>query len=293
MTLHIEATNWQEPQLSLGTMNVVEDEELLQEWDTLLNVQTQVLGGREAAWLENKGFGASRGVLEVGSASGHYGSFLARGFPHVDIFGLEANPHLARRFDRIADAPPNYRIHLGKIGEDPLPMTLEGRFDACILRFVLQHVSNPACVLRAVHDVLPPGGKIYVVEEDLTFLTTRQDWLPFRVVRDAWLKVTAASGTDGLIGAKLPALVEEAGFVVDDFDITLRNNVEMGAGFGDFMVSALRVFRRTMPDLVTDHEVRAAVAGFESSRTDHTHRHVATYPQFLLTATKKASGISL
>ncbi|MGP3958810.1 hypothetical protein ACTWPT_22595 [Nonomuraea sp. 3N208] len=67
----------------------------------------------------------------------------------------------------------------------------------------------------------------------------------------------------------------------------------MGTGFGDFMVSALRVFQRTMPDLVTDHEVRATVAGFESSRADHTSRYVATYPQFMVTATEKASGVPL
>ncbi|WP_327587937.1 methyltransferase domain-containing protein [Nonomuraea sp. NBC_00507] len=276
------------PSLTPGMMKAIEEEELLQEWERLLDVQTWALGESEVAWLRSGEFGAGRGVLEVGSAAGGYGCFLARNFSGTRIFGVEANPHLAARFRRGEAAPPNYSIEVSKIGEDPIPEAVRGRFDRCILRFVLQHVSDPARVLRAVHDALPVGGRIYVIEEDLSFLTARPDWEPFQVTRDAWLRVTAAGGTDGMIGSKLPRLAEEAGFAVDDLNIVLRNNVEMGAAFGDYLTSVITLFQKNSPDLVTEDEVRTVADGFEASRDDHAGHFVATYPQFLMMATKVA-----
>ncbi|MFC7722152.1 methyltransferase [Nonomuraea recticatena] len=267
-------------------MKAIEEEELLQEWEGLLDLQTQVLGEGEVAWLRSREFGTGCGVLEVGSAAGGYGGYLARNFPGTPIFGVEANPHLARRFRRNEASPPNYSINVSKIGEDPIPETARGRFDRCILRFVLQHVSDPARVLRAVHDALPVGGRIYVIEEDLSFLTTRPAWKPFQTTRDVWLKVTADGGTDAMIGSKLPRLATDAGFTVDDLNIVLRNNVEMGAAFGDYLTSVIRLFQKNNPDLVTEAEVRTVVDGFEASRDDHADHFVATYPQFLMTATK-------
>ncbi|MEQ4726208.1 methyltransferase [Nonomuraea sp. B19D2] len=276
------------PSLTPGMMKAIEEEELLQEWERFLDVQTWALGESEVAWLRSREFGTGRGVLEVGSAAGGYGAFLARNFSGTRIFGVESNPHLARRFRRSKAAPPNYSIEVSKIGEDPIPKAVRGRFDRCVLRFVLQHVSDPARVLRAVHDALPVGGRIYVIEEDLSFLTTRPDWEPFQLTRDAWLRVTAAGGTDGVIGSKLPGLATEAGFTVDDLNIVLRNNVEMGTAFGDYLTSVIRLLQKNSPDLVTEEEVRTVVDGFEASRDDHAGHFVATYPQFLMMATKVA-----
>lgn len=63
-------------------------------------------------WLRAKRFALdARGILEVGSATGRYGSFLARSFPEVRVYGLEANKHLAARFGAGgAHAAPGYGI---------------------------------------------------------------------------------------------------------------------------------------------------------------------------------------
>lgn len=286
------------PWLTLGIMNAIEDLALLQEWDHVLDVQTRVLGDREVAWLRAKGFslgvseGGSRGVLEVGSANGCYGSFLARSFPEVRVYGLEANRHLAARFDAgAADAAPNYHIDICKVGEDALPPAVEGRFDRCFLRFVLQHLSDPGRILRALHDALPVGGRLYVVEEDEHFFTHYPSFEPFAIAADVWHRVCAAGGSDSAIGRKLPELVTSAGFVVDDFDIVLRNNVEMGDGFLELFTKVVRMLHRTNPEIVSEAEVRAVAEGFEASRGDHRGRYVATYPQILLAATKRRERV--
>ncbi|GGW67380.1 class I SAM-dependent methyltransferase [Streptomyces xantholiticus] len=274
------------PWLTLGIMDRIEDPALLHEWGRMLDLQTRLLGPREVEWLRAKGFGRDcAGIIEPGSGDGHYGSFLARNFPDARIHGLEANDSLVRRFDT-ARCPENYGIDICKVGNDPLPAGLAPGFDQCFLRFVLQHVSDPRPLLKAVHDALPQGGRLYIIEEDHSFFTTEPYWLPYALATDAWSRVYAAGGSDGAMGRKLPALVAEAGFEVTDFDLVLRNNVEMGNDFLELFTQAARVLHLTSPDLLNAEELRSIRDEFRLDQDRHGTRFVATYPQILLCATK-------
>jgi SAM-dependent methyltransferase len=271
------------PWLTLGIMDDIEDESLLAEWDKVLDLQTRMLGEKEIAWLSSQGFGASpSGLLEVGSANGNYGSYLARRFPGTTIFGIEANPHLASRL-AADNCPDNYSIDVCKVGNDPLPNSVVDKFDQCLLRFVAQHVSDPVRLMRAVYDSLPEGGRLYVIEEDDAFFTSNPKCHSFETVFDMWRRVTAAGGSNSKIGRSLPEIASRAGFKVDAFDIVLRNNVESGQ-FRELFMNVVRMFHRTSPELVSLADMQAAVDGLLASDKENT---LATYPQFYLAATKE------
>jgi SAM-dependent methyltransferase len=274
------------PWLTLGIMDQIEDPNLLREWIRMLDLQTRLLGHQEVEWLRTNGFGDNCTVMEPGSGDGRYGSFLARSFRDTRIFGLEANENIAKRFDA-SQSTENYGIDICKVGSDPLPEKLSQGCDQCFLRFVLQHISDPRPLLKAVYDALPPGGKIYIIEEDHSFFTSEPYWLPYSLATDAWARVYAAGGSDGGIGRKLPALVAEAGFAVDAFDIVLRNNVEMGDSFLGLFEQASRVLHYTSPELLPRAELRRIETEFRADRDRHLESFVATYPQILLCATKR------
>ncbi|MEV8097743.1 methyltransferase [Kitasatospora sp. NPDC085879] len=272
--------------MKLGIMDQIKDPALLNAWEAMLDLQTRLLGPGEVDWLRAKGFGrGGRGVIEPGSGDGHYGSYLAQCFPDLRIHGLEANGNLIARFDA-ARAPSNYSIDLCTVGSDPLPVKLSGAFDQCFLRFVLQHVSDPVDLLRAVHDALPPGGRLYIIEEDHFYFAAGPAWAPYDKATSAWSRVYQAGGSDGSVGRKLPGLVTEAGFEVTDYDIVLRNNVEMGNDFLDLFCQASRVLHHTSPELLPVTELHSIHQGFQADRDSHLARFVATYPQILLSATK-------
>jgi hypothetical protein len=275
------------PWLTLGIMNGIADQDLLREWGGLLDIQTRILGPQEVAWLRAKGFGENCiGALEPGSGDGNYGSFLARNFPDVRIMGLEANSNLAERLEKTPDIK-NYTIDLCKVGHDPIPEHVAGNFNQCFLRFVLQHTNDPTPLLTSVYKSLPVGGKVFVIEEDHAFFTVDEEWTPYSLTTDAWGRVYAAGGSDGAIGRKLPKLFAAAGFTVDEYDVILRNNVEMGDDFLDFFTQAARVWHHTDPELVTRDELEAVTEQFKTARKDHSRQFVATYPQVMLVATKK------
>src|SRR5262249_42012339 len=136
-----------------GIMKAVHSHELLSMWEKVLDVQTQLFGPKEVDVLISRCLGKnSRGILEVGSGSGHYGSFLSSRLPGLPVYGLEANPNFIEGFQRRVGSSSyaNYSVDQCKVGQDRLPTRVSGRFDECILRLVLQHVSSPTVVLNAL-----------------------------------------------------------------------------------------------------------------------------------------------
>ena len=104
-------------------------------------------------------------ILDVGCATGRLLALLRdRGFR--DVHGLDPSPACAAAADRLYGVPVRTttlsRLH--ESGE---------RFDVVILVGVLEHIRDLDTALREVHDVLAPGGLVYVeVPDAYTFA----DW---------------------------------------------------------------------------------------------------------------------
>lgn len=60
--------------------------------------------------------------------------------------------------DRAIDAggalPANYTITACRVGDEPIPGAEGPRYGDCLLRYVLQHSSDPVQILKAVYDAL-------------------------------------------------------------------------------------------------------------------------------------------
>ncbi|MND39829.1 hypothetical protein D3C76_158220 [compost metagenome] len=270
-------------------MQGLSDATLLASWETVLEVQTRILGPQELKWLTIKG--AFEGnVLEVGSGNGCYGSFLAESVPTCNIFGLEANQHLVELFSaRSKNLPANYKVEKCRVGVDAIPESVRGGIVTSLLRFILQHSSDPVRVLKHVYDVLPPGGRVYIVEEDDRLFMSNSNWRSFNQTIDIWKRVCAAGGTNSKIGLDLPNIVNSAGFSIEDYTLLLRNNVEMGDSFIELFSSIAIMMCHTNPALIAKGELQQILDQFAASREHHATRHVATYPQVLLVATKPMS----
>jgi O-antigen biosynthesis protein len=93
-------------------------------------------------------------VLDVGCGAGEVGRTLrAAGADRVE--GIEINPEMAERARETLDA-----VHVGAV-EDVLE-ELGGPFDTIVLYDVLEHLVDPAAVLRALHAVAAPGARVHV-----------------------------------------------------------------------------------------------------------------------------------
>lgn len=98
--------------------------------------------------------GRGRRVLDLGCADGSLGRALAS--RDCTVTGVELDPAAAREAQEVLD-----EVVVGDLETLDLAATFAGRqFDAIVCGDVLEHVRDPAAVLRAAAGLLAPGGSI-------------------------------------------------------------------------------------------------------------------------------------
>jgi SAM-dependent methyltransferase len=273
--------------LSLGMMSDLGDTELLEAWNRVLDIQTRGFGPREVQWLRDASFGAAgRAVLEVGSGDGNYGRFLAASFPETRVHGLEpTQAFIERGIDAYGELPANYTITPCRVGDEPIPGAEDATYGDCLLRYVLQHSSDPVRVLRGVYDALPVGGRVFVIEEDSALFVSTEEWPAFAAFVDRLERVYVACGSDFQTGRKLHVLAREAGFEVEDFRIGLRTSVDLGTDLLDWLIGMTHMLHHSNPSILTRDDLELIVGDF-THRRDTGDTTVFCYPQVMMIATK-------
>ena len=115
-------------------------------------------------------------LLEVGSGEGDFlVSAIERGF---EVTGLEYSEHAcAVAGKKLAPSPSE--IICGEITDVPGA----GIYDVCVLSDVIEHVRNPRHLLERVHELLCPGGIIFIATPSLDSWSARllkNRWMEFK-----------------------------------------------------------------------------------------------------------------
>ena len=149
----------------------------------------------------------SQRLMDVGGGTGAFLAAVARKWPALDLmlFDLPAVAPAARhRFER-AGLSDRLTIHPGSFRDDPLP---QGADAISLVRVLYDHADlTVRSLLRAVHQALPPGGRI-IISEPMTGGTQ-----PERA-GDAYFALYCMAMRTGRArsSAEISALLAEAGF---------------------------------------------------------------------------------
>jgi SAM-dependent methyltransferase len=140
-------------------------------------------------------------VVDVGAGAGDVAVALAEVVGHEGrVYAVDSDP-AARDETARAAALHTQVVAITQRGED---LRLPEPVDLAFCRFLLLHVAEPAAVLRRMHEAVRPGG--WVVAQEPITSAGRVDGRP--------LSMPDARHPD--IGAILPALVRQAGLVLED-----------------------------------------------------------------------------
>jgi SAM-dependent methyltransferase len=143
-------------------------------------------------------------VLEVGSGLGLLAAEVAAAAAGVEVVGLERSP----RQITAAIKAPNLRYVQGDAHE--LEME-DGAFDLVYARYVLEHVADPQKVVQEMSRVARPGGRVAVLENDISLLRLDPPCPAFEEAWRAFASYQASMGGDGYVGRRLFRLFRGAG----------------------------------------------------------------------------------
>lgn len=186
------------------------NEEEIHRLSERLKLQVDNTIERELPAILRMGLKEAKTVLDLGTGNGYFLNQLAKKFPDKRFAGLEANEALVKTASEDATAfdLSNIAFHARRC-----PWTeCKGKYDLILMRLALYCMSERMEVLKWARGLLAPKGYLCVADVDDGWIFVdppdpRHDRL-FEAVHQTMKK----SGSDRLVGRKIPSLLHQAGF---------------------------------------------------------------------------------
>jgi SAM-dependent methyltransferase len=219
-----------------------------------------------AAFIEFLNVAEGSRVLEVGSGLGILAGDVATAAPGVQVVGVE----LSAAQIAVCGSRAGVTFVQGDAHALEFP---DGSFDLVYARYLLEHVADPARVLREMRRVARPGGLVAVCENDVSLLRFDPPCPAFDRAWETFTRFQSTLGGDGLIGRRLYRLFRDAGFA--DVELSVQPEVHWHGSPGYVpwvhnIIGNLESARSGMigAGIASEPELDAAVGELERLKTD-------------------------
>ena len=154
-------------------------------------------------------------VLDVGSGLGQLTRMMARRVgASGKVVAVERDPQQVAEALRLArDEGEEYLVEMRSGDAVDLPLLDDewGSFDVAHTRFVLEHVTDPAAVVRSMVRAVKPGGRIILEDDDHDVLRLSPEAPQVLDLWRAYYLTYERQGKNPYVGRHLVSLLHEAG----------------------------------------------------------------------------------
>jgi ubiquinone/menaquinone biosynthesis C-methylase UbiE len=178
-----------------------------------LSLLNDILNDRSLEQLELRG---GERVLDVGCGLAQLSRAMARavapgGGKVIGIERSEEQMAAAQRRSPVAAEDDTLELRRGDAFALPLRGDEWGSFDVAHARFLLEHVSDPLAVVRAMARAVRTGGRVVLEDDDHALMTLWPEPPGFRAAWEAYIRSYDRVGNDPYVGRRLVGLLLQAG----------------------------------------------------------------------------------
>ncbi len=161
--------------------------------------------------LQQAGLQDGMCVVDIGSGPGAITTRIAGEVMQGFVVAVDRDAQMLGRLRGASDAAGLCNIQPVACELYDLPIA-DDAVDFVVMRFILQHLHDPAAALREGLRVLRPGGTLCAIDADDRWLTLYPEPSTFRALVDASGARQASTNGNRYIGRKLPVMLAKAGF---------------------------------------------------------------------------------
>jgi ubiquinone/menaquinone biosynthesis C-methylase UbiE len=184
-----------------------EEQDRLSRLNDLLNEQA----------LREMALSGGQRVLDVGCGLGQLTRDIARQVgPQSAVIGVERSADQLAQARQLAERAGETSLVEFRAGEAirlPLTGAEWGTFDVAHARFLLEHVTDPAAVVREMVRAVRPGGRIILQDDAHDTLRLWPEPPGFGRLWSNYMRTYDRVGSDPLVGHRLVSLLVEAGAI--------------------------------------------------------------------------------
>ncbi len=162
-------------------------------------------------------------ILDLGSGLGQFTMLMAERSARgrtagkgANTVGIERDPKQlagARRLLRRSKDRARVELRRGDVTELDLAHDEWGSFDLVHTRFLLEHLPDPAGIVRTMAKAARPGGRIFLSDDDHDIFRITPEPAGFRGLWQAYVRSYEMLGNDPYVGRKLVSLLTDEGLV--------------------------------------------------------------------------------
>jgi ubiquinone/menaquinone biosynthesis C-methylase UbiE len=154
-------------------------------------------------------------ILDIGSGLAQFTRLMARrAGENGRVIGIERDSNQiseAQRQAEVAGESNLIELRQGDVLGMPLRDEEWGTFDVAHARFLLEHVSDPLAVVKAMVRAVRLGGRIVLEDDDHDLIRLWPEPAGFGPLWKAYTRVYDRLGNDPYVGRRLVSLIYEAG----------------------------------------------------------------------------------
>jgi len=184
------------------SQGIIEDAQFI----PLLRNQTRLLWPLEREVLVRHGLREGLRVADICCGCGDVALLIARDLKPSVVLGID---HSLPAIEYATRLQKEFKVRNAdfRLGDATALMLEDEQFDFVLCRLSIQIFSRPELILKELHRILKPGGRLYLIGEDYDLIVGYPNDRDIRTVYDAAGKYGQAIGMDLYNGKKLYSIL--------------------------------------------------------------------------------------